>query len=410
MNLFSLYIDPGTGSALFAIVIGIATTVYFLVRGLLLKIGIIFFRNKKLNQSQYKYVIYAEDKRYWPFFESVLDEFEIRQKEVFYFTTSSDDPVFSSKYKYTKGKYIGSGNKAYAFLNFLSADFLLTTTPQIDVFHWKRSKNVKHYCHMVHGAGGPSLYRMFALDYFDSVLVANDNDVEEIRMIERIRNQKEKEIIITGNTFFDKYSEKLKELPKEENHCFTVLVSPSWGHNALLSVYGEKLLDPLSESGFHIIIRPHPQSLIVEKPMLDKLFEKYRNNPNIEWDYNNENLHSLSRADIMFSDFSAIIYDYAFLFNKPVIINLQNFDLRRFDAYYLEKESYYFEFTRKIGIELSGLNLSKLKESIINISHNIEMQNIREDIKKTMWRHQGEAAKRIADFMIQTVEKTNNIE
>jgi hypothetical protein len=40
-------------------------------------------------------VIYAEDKRYWPFFELVLDELEARQLEALYLTTSADDPVFS---------------------------------------------------------------------------------------------------------------------------------------------------------------------------------------------------------------------------------------------------------------------------------------------------------------------------
>ena len=404
---YYLYIDPGTGSALFSIAIGIAVTVYFLARGLFLKLSTGIFRRNKLNQTCDKYVIYAEDKRYCHYFEPVLDQFEERKIEIIYLTTSSDDPVFTSKYKYTKGKFIGHGNKAYAYLNFLSADFVLTTTPHLDVFQWKRSKNVKHYSNMIHGAGGAVLYRLFSFDYFDSVLVAGENEVKELKMIEKYREQKEKQILIAGNTFFDRYSELLKDLPKEEEHRFTVLVSPSWGPNALFSVYGEKLLDPLSVSGWRIIIRPHPQSLIVEKQLLDKLYDKYKDNHNIEWDYNSDNIYSLSKSDIMISDFSAIIFDYVFLFNKPVIINTQNLDFRRLDAQDMDTEPYFLQAIKKIGIELSDINLSEIKQMIFNISQNKELNEIREEIKKVMWMHQGEAGRRIADFMIETAEKIN---
>jgi len=405
MIFYPFYIDPGTGSAIFSIAIGIAATVYFLARGLFLKLGVGFFRRKKNDQLRDKYVIYAEDKRYWHYFEPVLDEFENRNIEIIYLTTSKDDPVFTSKYNYTKGKYIGAGNKAYAYLNFLSAEFVLATTPHLDVFQWKRSKNVKHYSNMIHGAGGAVLFRLFSFDYFDSVLVACEDEITELRMIEKARNQKEKQLIITGNTFFDKCSELIKDLPKEEEHRFTVLVSPSWGPNALLNVYGEKLIDPLCQTPWRIIIRPHPQSLIVEKPLIDKLKEKYKDNPNIEWDFNNENIYSLSKSDIMISDFSAIIFDYAFLFNKPIIYNIQNLDYRRLDAQDLENETYFLQAIKKIGIELAGLDICNLKEIILNLSQDLDKQNVRQEIKKTMWMHQGEAGRRITDFMIQTVEE-----
>jgi len=405
MNLLPLYIDPGTGSAIFTIAIGIATTFYFLVRGIILKLGVIFFHNKKLSEAQYKYVIYAEDKRYWPFFEYVLDEFEARKIEIHYFTTSEDDPVFTSNYIYVKGKYIGQNNKAYAFLNFLSADFVLTTTPHLDVFQWKRSKNVKHYCHMVHHPGGSVLYHLFSLDYFDSVLIPNEKEAAELHMIEQIRNLHEKELIVVGNTFFDRCAEKIKQIPAEEDHRFTVLVSPSWNNSALLSVFGEKLLDPLSKTGWRIIIRPHPQSLIVEKKMIDTLTEKYKFNSNIEWDFNHENIYTLSKSDIMISDFSGIIFDYAFLFNKPVIVNIQDLDLRYLDAFVLENEPYYIQAIKNIGVQIDGSALLNIKEIITNLYNNEKMQGERIEIKNTMWQYQGESAKRIADFIINSAEK-----
>jgi len=405
MIFYPLYIDPGTGSALFSIIIGIAATVYFLARGLFLKLGVVLFRKKQNADSQYKYVIYAEDKRYFPFFESILDEFEERKIELHYLTTSDDDPIFSSKYNFIKGKFIGKGNKAYAFLNFLSAEFVLSTTPHLDVFQWKRSKNVKHYCHMIHAAGGAALYHLFSLDYFDSVLVSSELEISEIRTFEQIRKTSEKQLIVAGNTFFDRCAEKIKQIPKEENHVFTVLVSPSWGKSALLSVFGEKLLDPLSITGWRIIVRPHPQSLIVEKQMISALTEKYKENANIEWDYNHENIYSLSKSDVMISDFSGIIYDYVFLFNKPVIANIQDLDFKRLDAQDLPQEPYFIQCIKKISLQIDSGALDNLKEIISSLTCDAKIQYIREEIKNSMWKYQGESSRRISDFMIQTVEK-----
>ncbi|MCL1992387.1 MAG: CDP-glycerol glycerophosphotransferase family protein [Spirochaetes bacterium] len=406
MIFFPLYIDPGTGSALFSIAIGIAAVAYFFVRGLIIKLKVLVFR-KVEQESRNKYVIYAEDKRYWLFFEHILNELEGRQIETLYLTSSADDPVFSAGYNFVKAKYIGQGNKALAYLNFLSAEFVLTTTPELDVLQWKRSKNVKHYCHYVHAAGGPSLYRLFSLDYFDSVLLSSELDVPEIRHLENVRKLPEKQLAVVGNSYFDRCAERLKNIPGKDVRDFTVLVSPSWGPSALLKMYGERLLDPLVETGWRIIIRPHPQSAISEKPMLESLAGRYEGRSNVEWDYSHENIYSLSRADIMISDFSGIVYDYVFLFDRPVLVNVQKLDFRRLDAHNLDEKPYYYQAFSKVGLELEESALGSIKDVISGMMHNAEFDKNRREVKTAMWRHQGAAGKRVVDFMLETAGGIN---
>jgi hypothetical protein len=408
MALFPLYIDPGTGSALFSIIIGIAAASFFLARSIFLKLKVSLFRKKAAFQSQHKYIIYAEDKRYWVFFKPVLDEFEARQTEVLYLTTSMDDPVFSSGFEFIKGKYIGQGNKTFAYLNFLSADIVLATTPDLDVLQWKRSKTVKHYCHLIHAAGGATFYRLFALDYYDSILLSGEREAPEIRYLESLRSLPEKQLAVVGNTYFDACVEKLAQIPNEENHPFTVLVSPSWGPSALLTIFGARLLNPLAKTGWRIIIRPHPQSVINEKPMLETLAERYKDAPTIEWDYNHENIYALAKSDVMISDFSGIIYDYVFLFDRPVLINTQNIDLRRLDAHCLKEEPSYLQTLKKIGMELDESRLDSLGDTISNLLQNAELQKNRQEAKTAMWQHRGESGKRIVDFMMKTVNKESD--
>ena len=404
MIYIPLYIDPGTGSALFSIVIGIVAVFYFLFRTVILKLKVLIFRQKETSLSQQKYVIYAEEKRYWPYFESILAEFESRQTEILYLTSSIDDPVFSSSFKNVSSKYIGEGNKAFAYLNFLSADFLLTTTPDLDVLQWKRSKAVKHYCLIDHAIGGFALFRQFGLDFYDSILLSGENEIEEIRYLESLRKLPEKQLVVVGNTFYDRNLEKIKSIPPEENHPFTVLISPTWGASGLLKVYGERLLDPLVKTGWRIIIRPHPQSVIAEKAMIDTLTARYSGSSNVEWDYHHENIYALAKSDVMISDFSSIIFDYVFLFNRPLLFSLKTTDLRLFDAYYLKHECSFLNISKTIGIELNESNFASIKDVISDSLQNTELDNNRLEAKRIMWHYQGESSRRIVDFMVETVE------
>ena len=210
MFLQLLYIDPGTGSALFSIVIGLTAAVFFLFQALFIKAKIFFSGGKAKHGSKNKFVIYAEDKRYWILFKPVVEEFEKREVELLYLTSSPDDPVFNADFHYIKVECLGKGNKTYARLNFLSADFVLSTTPGLDVYQWKRSKKVKHYCHILHAAseGAIAIYKLFSTDHYDSILVNGEHQKEYIQKLEKLRGLKEKQIVIAGCPYLDVFAEK----------------------------------------------------------------------------------------------------------------------------------------------------------------------------------------------------------
>lgn len=404
-----LYIDPGTGSMLFSILIGAAATVFFLFRALLLKLKF-FFSGKKdgsaqLDSSYKPYVIYNEGNQYWNTFKPVVEEFEARKIPLEYLTSSKTDPVFEQKYNYVKAEFIGEGNAAFAKLNMLSAGVVLMTTPGLQVYQLKRSKNVKHYSHVLHMPNDATTYRLFGLDFFDSVLLTGDYQAADIRYLEEKRGISKKELVTVGCPYLDVYKKNIAEIPEEENHPFTVLVSPSWGDVGILKKYGEKLLDPLSKTGWRIIVRPHPQSKKSEAEMLDRLAARYKDNANIVWDYERQNIFSLKKADIMISDFSGIIFDYTFLCDKPVMYVNAGMDLRPYDAYDLDgKELWQYSVLKKFGTELKEEQFANIKEVIQSVSDSKQLEEARHAAKAEAWMHEGEAGKNIADFMISKVE------
>lgn len=403
--MLPLYIDPGTGSMLFSILIGAAATLFFLSKAMLLKLKVLFAGKKGVqdDKSYKKYVIYCEDKRYWTVFQPVIEEFEKRKIEITYYTGSKDDAVFDKKYEFVKAEYIGTGNVAYAKLNMLSAGIVLMTTPGLQVYQLKRSKHVKHYSHIFHSCTDSTMYRLFGLDYFDSVLMTGDYQADDIRLLEKQRNLPAKELVTVGCTYLDVLKEKMASIPAEENHKFTVLVSPSWGKSALLGLYGEKLLDPLAKSGMRIIIRPHPQSRISEKEMLDRLHERYKDYENIEWDNERDNIYSLKKADIMISDFSGIVYDYTFLCDKPVMYANSEMDLLPYDIYDTGHEPWAVTTLQKIGIPIQEKDFENIAEVIKNASDSPELAKLRAHYKAEAWQHIGQAGKLTADFMINTL-------
>lgn len=415
MNLFlPLYIDPGTGSMLFSILIGAAATLFFLGKAAILKLKLLFSAKKNgvatTDTNYKKYVVYNEGMQYWNVFKPVCDEFEKRQIELTYYTSAEKDPCFEQNYKYVKPEFIGEGNMAFVRLNMLSAGVVLMTTPGLQVYQLKRSKNVKHYSHVLHMPNDATTYRLFGLDYFDSVLLTGDYQKTDLQYLENARNITKKELVTVGCSYLDILAEKIKSIPEEYNHNFTVLVSPSWGSVGVLSKYGEKLLDPLAKTGWNIIIRPHPQSKKSEKEMLDRLEARYKDNANIVWDYERDNIYSLKKADIMISDFSGIIFDYTFLCDKPVIYVADNIDLRPYDAYDLGKELWQFETLKKMGIKLDENNFENIAEVIKNASDSKELSEQRKFAKETAWMNIGNAGKNIVDFMIQKEESLSKKE
>lgn len=402
MTLNFLYIDPGTGSMLFSILIGALATVYFISRAAWIKIKFLFTGKKgNIDKSSYRFVIYNEDIRYWNVFKPVLDAFENHETEVTYFTSCKEDPVFNAEYKFVFSQYIGEGNTAFAKLNFLSADVVLMTTPGLDVYQLKRSRNVKHYAHLEHSVGDATMYRMFGLDYFDSILVTGMYKEKDVRWLEEHRNINRKEIVSVGCTYLDEFKKRIEKIPAEEDHKFTVLLSPSWGPSAILSRYGEKLLDSLQATGWNIIVRPHPQSRISEKEILDRLTSRYKDMENIIWDYNSDNIFSLKKADIMISDFSGIIYDYTFLCDKPVMYVNADMDLRMYDAWYVPgQKPWQVNAVKKFGIELKESQFSNIKEIIQNARDSKELEDLRHKAKNEAWENIGFAGEKVYEFMV----------
>lgn len=408
-----LYIDPGTGSMLFTILIGVIGAGIYSIRMFWIKLRFLLSGGKAtINEDKIPIVIFSDDKRYWNVFEPVCREMNARGQEVVYMTSSQDDPVFESNYHHIKPEYIGRDTKAFAKLNFLNADIVLSTTPGLGVYQWKKSPKVKYYVHMLHAASEVTMYRMFGVDYYDSILLSGEYQAEDIRSLEQLRNLPKKELVQVGIPYMDEMVKRLHTAEKIESkkETKTVLLAPTWGPSGILSVYGEKIIEVLLNTGYHVIIRPHPQSFTSEKEMIDELMKKQPTSEQLEWNRDNDNFEVLRKSDILISDFSGVIFDFALVYDKPIIYTDPNFNVDIYDAWWLEKTLWTVGALPRLGKELTNENMEHLKELIDECLTDPQYALGRECVKAETWAYRGEGAKRIADYLMDKYDEVKKKE
>jgi hypothetical protein len=259
------------------------------------------------------------------------------------------------------------GNKAFVYLTLLEADVCVMTTPGLDVLQIKRSKGVKHYSYLIHAPTDMATYKQYSFDYFDSLLISGDHQDKSIRKLEELRGTPRKLISKTGCLYYDDMARQLKELdavPESENRM-TVLVAPTWGRNGLLRKFGKAILVPLLEKQWEVILRPHPQSQISEVEMLNTLREEVKHFSNLQWDNERDGMQSMGRADLMVSDLSGVVFDFAFVFEKPVITLKYDLDWVGMDGSDLPWDPWELSVLGTIGQQISEKDLDSLPEIIL---------------------------------------------
>jgi len=362
-----LYIDPGTGSLLISLLLGFLMTITFSIKNYYYK-AMHFFAGKEYkgtNDFSGELVFFSEGKNYWNVFRPVLDELIKQNQKFVYLTADKQDPGLQMDSEYCSSHYLGNINQAFFVLNKLKAKMCVTTTPQLDILTWKRSKNVDHYCYISHAPMDIHANKKFSFDYYDSALCGNEFHIANLRQLERDRNSREKILMKTGCTYYDLKKEQNGE---QKEH---ILIAPTWGDRSFFPRNGELLIQKLIDHGHYVLYRPHPQSWTSEEDLLNSISSKFGENELFEIDKRVDNVHALSKAWVLITDTtSGIIYDIAFLHKIPIIAINFEWDDGGYESSDLENPpstKYLLEdFGKTIDIK-EVHNIHKIVEKVSNV-------------------------------------------
>ena len=404
-----LYIDPASTSALLYIIIAIAATLGFALRGFFYKVKNLILGKGFVSSNDFEdidIIFYSEGKQYWHIFSPIIKALEKKNIECVYLTSDKNDPGLTYKSEFLKTKYIGNLTMTSVYLNKIKAKFVGMTTPQLDVMMLRRSKNVKHYAHIVHAPIDVFTYRKFAFDYFDSVFCSGPHQIKGIRKLEEKRGTDKKLLLESGLMFYDVMLEDIKKLPQIEKKRPVVLIAPTWKDYSIINRFGLDFFENLlKDDSYDIILRPHPQTYVSYPKLIAEIEEKYKDEKRITIDRNPLGTESMLRADLMISDLSGVFWDFIFLYSKPVLLLKTDFEsIEGFEGSELDYEMWEMQERSKAGQIFDENDIKNISAIVKNLLDNPPTMQL-EELKKQSVYNLGSAGEVAANQILDIVSE-----
>jgi len=281
-------------------------------------------RFKKLEQKDRSIVFYLEKESDFIFFKPIIEKLtQEYNTKICYITSSKTDPMINCNDKNILPFYIGDGVARSNFFINLEATIIVMTMPDLETFHIKRSKIYPvHYVYIFHSLNSTQrAYTNTAFDNFDTIFCTGNYQINEIQERERKFNLNKKNLVKHGYGRLDTLIDEARNLnvKKSVSNNKVVLVAPSWGANGLIETKGQELVSILLDSGFDVILRPHPMTIKKANKVIGKIEKEFKNNLNFKLETDIRNIESWFLCDCMISDLSGAAIEYSFTFEKPIL-------------------------------------------------------------------------------------------
>ena len=133
--------------------------------------------------------------------------------------------------------------------------------------------------------------------------------------------------------------------------------------------------------------------------MIERLRKLFPEEEGLEWNFDKDNFEALYRSDLLISDYSSVVFDYALIFDRPVIYADVSLDPEPYDAGWLDGEMWILRTLPRIGTRLTEENIGKLPELIEESLHSQAFAEGRRRAAEEAWVHPGESVRLIADYL-----------
>ena len=281
-------------------------------------------RFNKLDKRDRSIVLYLENESDFIFFKPIVEKLtQEYDTKICYVTSSKTDPMLNCNNKNILSFYVGDGVARSNFFINLKATIMVMTMPDLETFHIKRSKVYPvHYVYIFHSLNSTQrAYKKTAFDNFDTIFCTGNYQIIEIQTRERKFNLGKKKLIKHGYGRLDTLINEVlnTNVRKNTSDKKVVLIAPSWGDYGLIETKGQEIVSTLLDSGFDVILRPHPVTLKKSNKIIQKIEKEFKDNLNFKLETDIRSTESWFLCDCMISDLSGAAIEYAFAFEKPVL-------------------------------------------------------------------------------------------
>lgn len=323
-----------------------------------------------LKTEDKKIVFYSEKNGFYKYYKNIIEEIIRRTNVVIHYITSDpEDEVFGLESEQFKPYYINE-NRMIVLMMKMETDIMVMTTPDLENFQLKRSyvKKDIEYIYVPHDVNSSNLtFHKNALDHFDTIFTSGLKNKAEIAEREEKFALPKKKLIEWGSSVIDNmtvsYEQMLSEESGEKTRSSqkTILIAPSWQADNILDSCIEQMLDRLTETAHHIVVRPHPQYVRHFEARIDALAAKYAaHGVTFQKDFSSNK--TVYMADLLVTDWSSIAFEYAFSTLKPVLFINTPMKIVNPDYQELATVPIDIELRDKVGISVEP---EKIPEEIV---------------------------------------------
>jgi YidC/Oxa1 family membrane protein insertase len=307
-------------------------------------------------------VFYAEHEGYFAYFEGLVNELvqECRQP-ICYITSDKNDPCLSRSIPGMHTFYLNKLLPYYMVL--LKCKVFVMTLTELNQYQFKRSANPVHYVYVFHAmVSTHMMYTKGAFDHYDSILCTGDYQIKELRRYEELRSLNKKELVEAGYYRLERIHDNFKRYAAEkpDNPRKTILVAPSWGKDNILASCGEALIKILLENSYSVIVRPHPEAVRRAPEVIDALDKTFSSHPDFFMERSVSTDDSLLKADLLISDCSGVVLEYAFGTERPVLFIDVPYKIQNKEYEELGMEPFELTLRDKIGIRVANGDLDSV--------------------------------------------------
>ena len=317
-------------------------------------------------------VFYALSGGQYKFYKNII-EYLLEHSDivVHYLTNDPNDAIFRMSNEQII-PYYASQQKTISLMLKLDTDLFVTTVPDLQTYHMKRSivRDDIEYIYTFHGlTSTPMIYKEKAFDYFDTIFCVGPHQVAELRRREELANLTRKRLVKTGYGLYDQLIESYVDIAHNISEKPRILIAPSWQAYNILDICIESVLEALTGHGYIIIVRPHPQYIRLFPERVNAIAERYSSyavNSEIIFELDFSGNESIFRADVLITDWSGIAHEFSYCTLKPsIFINTPMKTMNpHYQWYGSDIEVLDISLRDKIGVSIEVSDVGKLNDEI----------------------------------------------
>jgi YidC/Oxa1 family membrane protein insertase len=283
------------------------------------------FDTAKFRSAKKQLVFYALSGGQYKFYKHIIEYLlENSSTKIHYLTNDPNDAVFRLNNPQFI-PYYASEKKTILLMLRLDTGIMVTTVPDLQNYHMKRSavRDDIEYINIPHGLDSRHLTaRETAFDHFDTVFCVGPHQTAELRRREELANLPRKNLVKAGYGLYDQLIITYAGLTKKSNNKPKILIAPSWQADNILELCIDNMLKALVGQGFTIIVRPHPQYIRMFPDQMEALTARYSNytaDSEIIFELDFSGNDSIFSSDILITDWSGIAFEFSYCTLKPCI-------------------------------------------------------------------------------------------